>query len=124
MKSNCESTQAGTAPDPRSPTRPKMRLDRHVRAAVQPAQSGLLATALSVALSFHPDMAFAALQSGSSQSDRVVRVVDGDTMVLETVGRVRLIGVNTPETVSPAQRQRGAPPDCFGAEASAQTKKV
>eukprot|EP00316_Scyphosphaera_apsteinii_P013176 CAMPEP_0119301232 /NCGR_PEP_ID=MMETSP1333-20130426/3037_1 /TAXON_ID=418940 /ORGANISM="Scyphosphaera apsteinii, Strain RCC1455" /LENGTH=210 /DNA_ID=CAMNT_0007303247 /DNA_START=315 /DNA_END=947 /DNA_ORIENTATION=+ len=53
--------------------------------------------------------------------DRVERVVDGDTVVLQTLGRARLIGVNTPETVAPAQKQ-GAPPQCFGPEASQYTK--
>lgn len=47
----------------------------------------------------------------------VVRVVDGDTLVVEVAGRhepVRLIGIDTPETVHPDR-----PAQCFGAEASA-----
>ncbi|CAE7221324.1 nucI [Symbiodinium pilosum] len=40
---------------------------------------------------------------------------------LKQAGRCRLIGVNTPETVAPRQ-QEGAPPDCYGPEASALTK--
>lgn len=47
---------------------------------------------------------------------RVVRVVDGDTIVVSQHGRedrVRYIGVDTPETVKP-----GAPVGCFGHEAS------
>lgn len=56
-------------------------------------------------------------------SDRVERVVDGDTIVLSSLGKTRLIGMNTPETVAPAQR-RGAPPDCYGPEASAKTKQL
>ena len=43
----------------------------------------------------------------------VHRVVDGDTVVLETIGTVRLIGVDTPETVDPRK-----PVQAFGAEAS------
>ncbi|GIU89333.1 MAG: hypothetical protein KatS3mg010_0432 [Acidimicrobiia bacterium] len=43
----------------------------------------------------------------------VTRVVDGDT-VDTGVGRVRLIGIDTPETVHP---ERGV--ECFGREASA-----
>jgi micrococcal nuclease len=46
----------------------------------------------------------------------VVRVVDGDTLVAEVHGaqeRVRLIGIDTPETVAPNR-----PVECFGAEAS------
>jgi micrococcal nuclease len=49
----------------------------------------------------------------------VDRVVDGDTIVVRVQGereRIRLIGVDTPETVHP-----GAPVDCFGPEASDET---
>lgn len=48
---------------------------------------------------------------------RVVRVVDGDTILVALDGReerVRYIGVDTPETVKP-----GAPVECFGKRASA-----
>lgn len=44
----------------------------------------------------------------------VARVVDGDTIVLEGGERVRLIGVDTPETKDPRK-----PVQCFGKEASA-----
>lgn len=46
----------------------------------------------------------------------VVRVVDGDTIVVaigEVDERVRLIGIDTPESVDPR-----SPVDCFGPEAS------
>lgn len=46
----------------------------------------------------------------------VVRVVDGDTIVVRLDGvdeRVRLIGIDTPETVDPR-----TPVECFGKEAS------
>ncbi|MBA8812083.1 thermonuclease family protein [Frigoribacterium faeni] len=49
----------------------------------------------------------------------VERVVDGDTVLVAVMGereRIRLIGVDTPETVKP-----DAPVDCFGPEASAFT---
>ncbi|MGA1361904.1 MAG: thermonuclease family protein [Ilumatobacteraceae bacterium] len=49
----------------------------------------------------------------------VVRVVDGDTVVLRIAGReesVRLIGVATPETKHPTK-----PVECFGPEASRRT---
>ena len=49
----------------------------------------------------------------------VTRVIDGDTIVVETVGTVRLIGVDTPETVDPRE-----PVGCFGPEASAFTKEI
>lgn len=44
---------------------------------------------------------------------RVDRVVDGDTVVLEGLGTVRLIGVDTPETVDPRE-----PIQHFGVEAA------
>ena len=47
----------------------------------------------------------------------VTRVVDGDTLVLDGGERVRLIGVDTPETVHPTR-----PVEYFGREASAFTK--
>jgi micrococcal nuclease len=46
----------------------------------------------------------------------IVRVVDGDTIVVSVAGRdqrVRLIGIDTPESVKP-----GSPVECFGREAS------
>jgi micrococcal nuclease len=50
---------------------------------------------------------------------RVARIVDGDTVELGDGGTVRLIGVDTPETVAPGQ-----PVDCYGPEASAYTKQL
>jgi micrococcal nuclease len=55
---------------------------------------------------------------------RVVRVVDGDTFLAAIPGagqpvRVRVIGVDTPETVEP-----GAPVACYGPQASAFTKHL
>lgn len=52
----------------------------------------------------------------------VDRVVDGDTLVVDIGGRVetiRLIGIDTPETVKP-----DSPVECFGPEASAATKAL
>ena len=49
---------------------------------------------------------------------RVVRVVDGDTLVLQNDDRVRLIGVDTPETKHPTK-----PIEPFGPEASSFTKR-
>lgn len=52
---------------------------------------------------------------------RVVRVVDGDTISVALRGgrreTVRILGVDTPETV-----KRGTPVQCYGPEASAFTK--
>jgi len=49
----------------------------------------------------------------------VTRVIDGDTIVVEGTGTVRLIGVDTPETVDPRQ-----PVEYFGKEASDFTKQL
>ena len=57
---------------------------------------------------FHP--------SGPTETALVVRIVDGDTIVVRLGGqdrRLRYIGVNTPETVKP-----NSPVEWFGREAS------
>ncbi len=53
------------------------------------------------------------------EASTVIRVVDGDTLVLDGGERVRLIGVDTPETVHPTK-----PVEYFGREASAFTKRM
>lgn len=53
---------------------------------------------------------------------RVVRVVDGDTIEVDVDGRderVRLIGIDTPESVKPE-----SPVECFGPEASKYTESL
>ena len=53
---------------------------------------------------------------------QVIRVVDGDTVVVETGGveeYVRLIGIDTPETVKP-----GTAVECFGEAASARAEEL
>ena len=60
--------------------------------------------------------------TNTSQSDlaTIVSVVDGDTIVLRVQDQtetVRLLGIDTPETVHPTK-----PIECFGPEASAFTK--
>ena len=49
----------------------------------------------------------------------VTKVVDGDTIDVENIGRLRLIGLNTPETVDPRKAV-----ECFGVEASNRAKKL
>lgn len=49
----------------------------------------------------------------------VTRVIDGDTIEIETGETVRYIGMNTPETVHPTK-----PVECFGKEASAKNKEL
>ena len=51
--------------------------------------------------------------------DVVERVVDGDTLLLQSGERVRLIGVDTPESKHPKK-----PVEYFGKEASAFTRRV
>lgn len=53
---------------------------------------------------------------------RIVRVIDGDTVDVSMSGhteRVRLIGIDTPETKKP-----NTPIQCFGPEASKHTKEL
>ena len=55
-------------------------------------------------------------QGASTNEYRVLEVVDGDTLVIDFAGQketVRLLGIDTPETVDPNR-----PVQCFGAEAS------
>jgi micrococcal nuclease len=58
----------------------------------------------------------------ASQSAQVVRVVDGDTIRVSLDGEektIRLIGLNTPETVDPRREV-----ECFGKEASNKAKEL
>lgn len=100
-----------------------MRLDSNVAmGGIVPSHAaGMLASLLSAAaIVCTPSSSMAAALMAS---DSIQRVVDGDTVILTNGGRARLIGINTPETVSPAQRQ-GAPAQCFGPEASEKTKAL
>jgi len=58
-------------------------------------------------------------RSEASGTARVVRVVDGDTVILSGLGSSRIVGVDTPETVKP-----DTPVQCFGPRASAFSKHV
>lgn len=60
--------------------------------------------------------------SGASMSAQVVRVVDGDTVRVSFNGEektIRLIGINTPESVDPRREV-----ECFGKEASNRAKEL
>ena len=63
--------------------------------------------------------------SGASErrgAAQVVRVIDGDTVVVSIDGReesIRLLGIDTPESVDPS-----APVECFGQEASRHTQAL
>ncbi len=57
-----------------------------------------------------------------TQKTRVLQVVDGDTFKVQLNGKresVRIIGIDTPETVDPRKTVQ-----CFGKEASAKLKKL
>jgi micrococcal nuclease len=60
--------------------------------------------------------------SGATDSAQATRVVDGDTVEVRLDGRlekVRLIGIDTPESVKP-----GTPVECYAKAASAETKRL
>ena len=91
----------------------------------------ILSVALTVGCaSAAPDAGSGTGSSGSPRSSEVrpsgpvvlvTRVVDGDTIVVRDAGadvRVRLIGVDTPESVKP-----GTPVECFAIAASNFTKR-
>ena len=61
-------------------------------------------------------------ESGGAESTTVTRVVDGDTIEVRLDGRIekiRLIGIDTPESVKP-----GTPVECYAKAASAQTDRL
>ncbi len=80
------------------------------------ARSGRLAPVVRLVLAAAALLAAAPAESAAQV---VERVVDGDTIIVRGIGRVRLIGVDTPETVHP-----GRPVEFFGKEASAFTRRL
>jgi micrococcal nuclease len=73
--------------------------------------------AAAAATSFSPSTP--AVQSPDEAAVFVMKVIDGDTVALSNGKTVRLIGVDTPETVHPTK-----PVQHFGKEASAFTKRL
>lgn len=53
------------------------------------------------------------------QNVKITKVIDGDTIQIEGDQTVRLLGIDTPETVDPRR-----PVGCFGKEASRETKDL
>lgn len=49
----------------------------------------------------------------------VTKVIDGDTIEIESGQKIRFVGIDTPETVDPRR-----PVGCFGKEASNEVKKL
>ena len=68
-----------------------------------------------------PAQAYPAMPPGVQGPFTVIKVVDGDTIWIDNGGRlkIRMIGLDTPETVDPRK-----PVQCFGREASAQAKTI
>lgn len=88
-------------------------LAAHSKALCRVAISAALAATLLLAVAHGAD---------APELATVTRVVDGDTIVVELNGRierVRLVGVDTPETVHPQK-----PVERFGKEAAAFTKRL
>ncbi|MFM7616908.1 MAG: thermonuclease family protein [Actinomycetes bacterium] len=84
--------------------------------------AALLAASALVALVLIAPISAVRRAFGGAQIGTVVRTIDGDTIDVRLgsrVQRVRLIGVDTPETKAP-----GRPVGCFGPEAAAFTAVV
>ncbi len=92
------------------------------RILVLMALVALLATGCDIETITEPTTAPTTAPSASDDSVRVVRVVDGDTIIVEIDGReerLRYLGIDTPETVRP-----NTPVECFGREASAENARL
>lgn len=100
------------ASDPGRPRR-RRRLRRRPTAAFVVA---LLLLVL-VAIRLRPQASVGVGLPPANQPLRVERVVDGDTLLLATGHRVRLLGVDTPETKDPDR-----PPEPLGTEATEFTR--
>jgi len=82
---------------------------------------GIATLAVAVGLA-SPAQAYPTMPQGIQGPFAVIKVVDGDTIHVEANGqrlKVRMIGLDTPETVDPRK-----PVQCFGLEASAQAKTI
>lgn len=100
-----------------------------IGSALGAPQSGVTnSTATSSVASTSPARTFAPLATSSLIStttvarDPVIRVVDGDTVIVAISGAtttLRLIGIDTPETVDPRK-----PVECFGEAASQEAHRL
>lgn len=97
------------------PVRRKLTRPTIVLAAV------LLLVAVRIYQTYYAPDALSSVQPDSlaEETYRVKRVVDGDTLLLENGARVRLEGIDTPETVKPDY-----PVEPWGPEASRFTKNA
>jgi micrococcal nuclease len=88
------------------------------RSSRLPLVPGLVALALAAGCGGDGDAAGPAAPAGAT----VVRVVDGDTAILRIGGddrRVRLLGVDAPESATPDR-----PVECFGPESAAAARRL
>lgn len=81
--------------------------------------SGRAFTSKSEALSALEELKTDSKEEHEVEYRKVIRVVDGDTIILDGEERVRLVGVDTPETKHPQK-----PVEYFGKEATAFTKRM
>jgi len=96
-------------------------------AGLMHARSLIAAVAIVVALMggvvlAAPAQAYPSMPQGVQGPFTVTKVVDGDTIWVNNNGKrqkIRMIGMDTPETVDPRK-----PVQCFGLEASAQAKTI
>lgn len=98
---------------------------QYLKAPLSELQSNLIQNSLDTPPSTQitpPPQESASLSASDAPQYKVTRVVDGDTIVVNINGqdeKIRLIGVNTPESVDPRR-----PVECFGLEASNYTKSL
>jgi micrococcal nuclease len=88
--------------------------------ATRPASFGTSAAATISILAWTPPPGLA--PTGQTEAGTVVRVVDGDTIIVRLRGRderVRYIGMDTPESVKP-----DSPVEPFGKEAAAENRRL
>jgi len=110
------SPSIGSAPTPSTATPPA------VSTATTSASPMTTSSALAPASVAPTEPPLGAAPIGPTEEATVVRVVDGDTIVIDRgygEERVRYIGINTPETVAP-----GTPVEWMGPEASAANKRL
>ena len=84
--------------------------------------TALIVLTVSVTVTGCEQLAATTTPSSSRPQVRVVRVVDGDTIIVRLAGsneRVRYIGMDTPESVKP-----NSPVECFGKAASAENERL
>ena len=80
---------------------------------------------ITIALFYHPMSTIHKLDTAKAKTaieSQVIRVVDGDTIIVSLNHKpetIRLLGINTPETVKP-----NFPIECYGPEASKETKEM